>query len=191
MIDYIGDISKNDAKVLAQLAANCRDILEFGVGASTQVLSHYRHLGGRMISVETDPQWVEKTRRNLDRVKVPHPQFVFYTDLDNHLNHGAKFDLIFDDGVDGLRGEFSKRTWPFLNVGGIFAFHDTRRTGDVLNVCALLAAVSAEVSVVEFNLDHSNITTIVKKQAEHYEDWNVLEQREPWKQGWGDPPPGV
>jgi predicted O-methyltransferase YrrM len=191
VIDYIGDISKNDAKVLAQLAANCPDILEFGVGASTQVLGHYRQRQGRMISVETDPAWVEKTRRNLDRLRIPHPEFAFYMDLDAHLNHGAKFDLIFDDGVDGLRGEFSKRTWPFLKVGGAFAFHDTRRTGDVLNVCALLAAVSAEVSVVQFNLEHSNITVILKKQAEHYEDWNVLEGRPAWKAGYGDAPEGA
>lgn len=173
------------------LASGQRDILEFGVGASTQVLAHYRQVPGRLVSVETDWQWVEKTRRNLGRLVISPPEFLLYTDLDKCLNHEAKFDLIFDDGVDGLRREFAERTWPFLKVGGIFAFHDTRRTGDVLNVCALLAAVSAEVEVVHFNLRHSNITTILKKQAEHYEDWNILEGREPWRQGWGEPPQEV
>lgn len=58
-------------------------------------------------------------------------------------------------------------------------------------MCALLGAVSAEVEVVKFNVDHPNITTIRKKTAEHFEDWNVIEKREPWQTGWGEPPEGI
>ena len=38
-IRYIGDISREDAELLARTAAGARRILEFGAGASTQVLA--------------------------------------------------------------------------------------------------------------------------------------------------------
>lgn len=188
MIPYIGDISKNDAELLARLAEGAKSILEFGVGASTQVLAKYK--AGRMISMETDPAWIVKTQRNFTRLGIPQEAVDFRPYVGFPIDPAERFDLIFDDGVDGFRREFAMKAWPLLSVGGIFCFHDTRRTGDVLNVCALLGAVSAEVLVVKFNEDHSNITTIVKKQAEHFEDWNVIEKRESWQTGWGEPPEG-
>jgi predicted O-methyltransferase YrrM len=188
VIDYIGDISFADAELLAKLASESSRILEFGVGASTQVLAYYKT--GMMISLETDQDWIEKTRRNLTRLGIAQDSVDFRQYDGFPLQPTDRFDLIFNDGVDGYRREFAMKAWPLLLVGGMFCFHDTRRTGDVLNVCALLGAFSAEVEAVKFNLGHSNITTILKKSAEHYEDWNVIEKREPWQAGWGDPPEG-
>lgn len=188
MIAYIGDISSKDAEVLARLAAKAKSILEFGVGASTQVMAF--HKAGTMISMETDPAWINKTKRNFTRLGIPQDAVDFRPYAGFPIQPTDRFDLIFDDGVDGYRREFAMKAWPMLSVGGLFCFHDTRRTGDVLNVCALLGAVSAEVETVQFNVDHSNITTILKKTAEHFEDWNVIEHREPWQTGWGEPPEG-
>ena len=188
MIPYIGDISKNDAELLAGLAASATNILEFGVGASTQVMAQYKM--GTMISLETDPAWIDKTRKNLIRLGIPNDAVDFRPYEGFPVDPSERFDLIFDDGVDRYRREFALKAWPLLSVGGTFCFHDTRRTGDVLNVCALLGAISAEVLLVKFNENHSNITTIVKKQAEHFEDWNVIEKRAAWQTGWGEPPEG-
>lgn len=189
MIKYIGDISCRDAEVLAKIASEASSILEFGVGASTQVMASYKR--GRMISLETDQDWVAKTKRNFTRLGIPQDAVDFRPYDGFPVQPTDRFDLIFDDGVDGYRRDFATKSWPLLSVGGLFCFHDTRRTGDVLNVCALLGAVSAEVEVVKFNVDHSNITTILKKTAEHFEDWNVIEKREPWQTGWGEPPEGI
>jgi tRNA A58 N-methylase Trm61 len=63
MINYIGDISKADANILADLAEQSENILEFGVGASTQVLAAYGK--GKVTTTETSMEWVEKTKQNL------------------------------------------------------------------------------------------------------------------------------
>jgi predicted O-methyltransferase YrrM len=187
-ISYIGDISSKDAEVLSALAYSAKSILEFGVGASTQVMAYYKT--GTMISLETDPAWIEKTKRNFTRLGISQDAVDFRPYAGFPVQPTDRFDLIFDDGVDGYRREFATKAWPLLSVGGLFCFHDTRRTQDVQNVCALLGAVSAEVEAVHFNQNHSNITTILKKKAEHYEDWNVIEHRESWQTGWGEPPEG-
>ena len=58
MIEYIGDISKADALVLKELAENATAILEFGCGASTQVMSVYTK--NRIISIDTSQEWIDK-----------------------------------------------------------------------------------------------------------------------------------
>src|SRR6267378_847360 len=59
---YIGDISREDAALLARTAAGARRILEFGAGASTQVLAISAPQGAEIVTVETKPEWVASTR---------------------------------------------------------------------------------------------------------------------------------
>lgn len=175
MIDYVGDISKQDAVVLAALASSATNILEFGSGASTQVLAAYGKCP--VLSVETSAVWIKRTRGNLERLGLPAVQFTSYADWAG--NPTGEYDLIFDDGVDGFRLEFAFAAWKLLKIDGIFAFHDTRRFQDVANVVELLRKHSPEIRSVIVNKDHSNITTFRKKEAEFYDDWNVSEQRTP------------
>jgi predicted O-methyltransferase YrrM len=192
MIPYIGDISKQDAALLRRLTAQLHGlmgtpprILEFGMGASTQVIAHYSD--AEFTSVETEPSWRERTVANLELLGIDRPvKLELYKGFmeticlkeDNH------YDLIFDDGVDGYRLEFARKTWRLLKEGGLLLFHDTRRTSDIKNVCELVAEQSAYISSVSINEADSNITVIRKRRPVFYENWNETEGRAPWQSGY-------
>lgn len=175
MIPYIGDISKNDALLLKELAEKSMSILEFGPGASTQVMVAYTK--GTIISVETEPSWIDRCRENLDSLKLPWSlpkvEFKNYYDFD----YSGEYDFIFNDGADEFRLPFAIASWKHLKIGGYFAFHDTRRTQDIKRLCVFIEKYSPEIEFVFINRNHSNITVIRKKQAEFYEDWNLDEGR--------------
>ena len=95
MIPYIGDISKQDAVVLKELAEQSVDILEFGCGASTQVLAAYT--SGSVISVDTAPAWIRKTREHLKRLNLPEVSFCSYDEFVTW--RGGPYDLVFNDGL--------------------------------------------------------------------------------------------
>lgn len=183
MIAYIGDLSARDAQVLRDLAEQALDILEFGVGASTQIFAAYG--GGTVESVETDPAWIARTRGNLKKLGLGARAVAFF----NYASFSpcGPYDVIFVDGVDELRRDFAFRTWPYLMTGGVMAFHDTRRVmphggaswSDVQNVCALLEKFSTEIDRVEFNRSDSNTTVVRKRAPLLYEDWNAVEGRTP------------
>jgi roadblock/LC7 domain-containing protein len=192
MINYIGDISKEDACVLAHLAESSSFILEFGVGASTQVLSAYAD--NPIVSLDTSKEWIERTRINLGLLKIENSPAIFHyeTIIDHLVGYpNLAFDLIFDDGVDELRREFAIHSWRSLKVGGILALHDTRRLQDIQNVCAVIENFGNEIEKVLFNYQHSNITLIYKKEYEPYENWQITEKKEPWQLGWAEIPEGV
>jgi predicted O-methyltransferase YrrM len=184
MIPYIGDISSRDAIVLQTYGSAASHILEFGCGASTQVLRHYSR--GSMTSVDTDPAWIKKTQENLALLEIEKPvTFLPYNMFVATVNQS--FDLIFDDGVDWYRLEFARKLWPRLTVGGYLLFHDTRRPGDQGNVLAFLGEVYNEVDEVHLNQLSSNITAIRKKAPQPYDNWQISENKAHWELGWADP----
>jgi predicted O-methyltransferase YrrM len=186
MIDYIGDVSREDAVLLRWLAEHSYQILEFGSGASTQIFAAYG--AGTVESVETEPQWIEKTSRNLAKLGIE-KQVTFYPHESFRPTGG--YDLIFVDGIDELRQSFALTTWPSLQVGGRMCFHDTRRTvphgvsptSDVQNVCALIERYSSEVANVALNQDESNTTVVRKRAPLPYVDWMKSEGRSPAQMG--------
>lgn len=183
MIPYIGDISKNDAEVLKEMAETHDNILEFGVGASTQVLSAYSK--NSIIAVDTSVEWLEKTKRNIELLEIKNvPSFVFW---EQGIMFTKFFDFVFDDCADEYRKDFALKIWPQVNIGGILAFHDTRRWQDARNVCHVLEQIYESVDRVIWNYNHSNITLVYKKEHEPYENWQETENRMPWQIGWGDP----
>jgi predicted O-methyltransferase YrrM len=183
MIPYIGCISREDAELLKSLAERSESILEFGSGASTQIFAAYG--AGRVESAETDPAWIEKTKRNLEALGLTKP-------VEFHLHDGwlleldRLWDLVFVDCVDELRSQIALSMWPFVRGMGAMCFHDTRRrkphgdstTSDVQNVCALIEQYSPEIESVALNAADSN-TTVVRKRQEPliYVDWMVTEGR--------------
>jgi len=181
MIEYIGDISKADALVLKELAENATAILEFGCGASTQVMSVYTK--NRIISIDTSQEWIDKTIGIIHLLNIKNePSFYLYNEYFDLIN-SCSFDLIFNDGVNTLRREFALRTWQFLKVGGIMAFHDTRRQPDAENVTVLLNKVYNEVNNIQCNYQHSNITLIRKKEKELWQNWQIVEEKAYWQLG--------
>jgi predicted O-methyltransferase YrrM len=187
---YIGDISREDAQLLSRFAAGARRILEFGAGASTQVLAQTAPEGAEIVTVETDARWVERTRRNLRLLGVTRElKFLPYRGFWRLLQ--GQFDFILDDGIDRRRADFAQRAWPLLAVGGAMLFHDTRRPADARTALRQVERVFLEVATVELNADGSNITVVRKQAPLEYVDWNVAERRARWEYGHDEPPPGL
>ena len=174
---YIGDISRQDAQVLAEHAADCQRILEFGVGGSTQVLAQIAPPGAVVTTVDTDPSWIQRTRENLLKLRIrANVKFVTYQDW--LLMDVGLIDLVFIDGHDHLRKDFAERSWCFLRVGGIMLIHDTRRPEDAANVFDFAKLHHLEVESIDLNARASNITLIRKKVSEPYINWNIAESME-------------
>jgi hypothetical protein len=174
VLRYKGDISRQDAQVLAEHVATAQRILEFGVGGSTQILAQIAPPGAVITAVETDPNWVQKTRESLQELRIgANVQFVAYQDWVS-MDVGL-IDMVFIDGVDHLRREFAERSWGFLRIGGIMLIHDTRRIGDAAYALDFVRLHHLEVQGIELNLRASNITLIRKKVAEPYVNWNLVE----------------
>lgn len=193
MIAYIGDISAADAQVLKNAAENYSSILEFGCGASTQVIAKYKKPDVEFISIDTSYEWIEKTKSNLDIFKTTNKvDFYDYNDFMDILSHDTwknkRFTFVFNDGVDALRRDFAQRIWPYLAEGGILAFHDTKRPHDFRNVLEILAHFQDEIMNVHFNVAGSNMTCIQKKAPEPYDNWQITEHKEPFMLGYGEVP---
>ncbi len=187
---YIADLSAADAVVLVQCARNQTKILEYGVGGSTLLFAQVMQPGGRLVSLDTELSWIHFTEKKLadlgDRV-VASPIF---GRIDSPCGM-TQADFIFVDGHDDHRRSFGLLAWPLLKLGGMIAFHDTRRLRDVQNVNALIEEYFEEVGDVRYNTASSNITLIYKRHVQAtYENWNDVEKKEPWMYGLAEPPAG-
>jgi len=181
-LGFIGDLSLQDADVLAAYASHSKSILEFGAGGSTQIFAQCCR--GQVISVETSPEWVDKTITNLN--KLDERCEVLLVEYQSEFQD--KFDMIFVDGVDHLRSDFAEKTWKNLNVGGVMIFHDTRREHDFRNAMQLVFKHFNEISLIKVNATasdgkSSNMTVIYKKDHEGYVDWNQSENKPLWAYG--------
>lgn len=191
MIDYIGDISRNDAALLERLATSATRILEFGVGASTQVMATSG--AGMLHTLDTSMEWIKRTEQNLQKFK-PFHRLVTFGWYPSFEYTPPEYDLIFVDGVDRERFNFAFNAWQILAYGGVMAFHDTRRltpykdetTTDIQKALAIVQRFSPEVRDVELNKDYSNITVIKKRYDGPLleEDWNFKEGRTPAQRGY-------
>ncbi len=72
-MNYIGDLSQQDAQILASYAGSANRILEFGVGASTQIFAQCAPPGATLTSVDTSKDWIEKTRAHFDTLRITRP----------------------------------------------------------------------------------------------------------------------
>jgi predicted O-methyltransferase YrrM len=180
MIPYIGDLSTNDAKVLKIMAENSKSILEFGVGASTQVLRHYST--GPMVSVETMQEWIDRTRANFKLVEVNGE--VDFRKYNEDIK--GRYDFIFVDGHKRLRKEFALRTWRYLRYGGAMAFHDTRKDFHIDYVGDIIKEYFRQIEQIVVNYMDSNITVMRKCKERKYENWNQTESRPSWQYGRGE-----
>ena len=176
MIPYIGDISKQDAELLSNLASNATRILEFGIGGSTQVLAWAAQPGVEINCVETDPRWIEQTKRNFEKLGLPVDRVSYFNFEDAP---GGEYDFVFVDGVDDKRLAFALMAWQLVKHNGCMAFHDTRRYHDLEQALKIPTAFMGTVSAIYINEGESNITTLWKSlPALLYEDWNVVEGKD-------------
>lgn len=185
---YIGDLSHQDARILEFFASRYNRILEFGCGGSTQIMAQALKEGGHITSIDTAPEWIKRTERNLEILKVDPSRYTLvpYEYWRDHCI--GTYDLIFVDGVDSKRMVFGRTAWHLLEVGGTIIYHDTRRIGDLRTAVELMMEHFNEVGDVFINLDGSNLSGFQRKAPEPYRDWNVDEGREPWMSGGVEPP---
>jgi predicted O-methyltransferase YrrM len=179
VIPYIGCVSREDAEVLRLLAERADRILEFGSGASTQIFRAY--CTGAVYSVETDPEWIHRTLRNLHTLGLSGVEFQMH----DCFEPSGEYGVIFIDNADELRVQSALNAWPYLAADGVMAFHDTRRTkahglsetSDVQNVCAIIQRFSPEIDSVTLNAMDSNTTLVCKREPLLYENWQATEGR--------------
>lgn len=186
-VQFVGDLSIQDAKTLVGLGSKSTHILEFGVGGSTQIFAQCKPV--KLVCVDTDPAWVARTQANLQRISHTDwtaPAFIPY-DL---FKYEGVYDLIFVDGVPEKRLEFAMRAWPILDTGGKMIFHDTRRFEYFREAAWVMQSFFNEVSRVDVNVDGSNLTIIEKGPVRIYENWNLTEGKPLWTYGNSDIPEG-
>lgn len=195
MKKFIGDLSVQDAELIERYASRAKAVLEFGVGGSTQILAQSIPEGAKLVSIDTDPAWIDVTRVRLGKLGVQDRcRFLAYEGwMPGAMAVSTRFDLIFDDGVDHLRRPFALESWPLLEPGGFMLFHDTRRFGDFVNVAWVIQSYFEEVEEVYCNqrVDgvSSNISVVKKKAREPYVNWNVSENKPLWTYGGFGPVP--
>ena len=176
----MGDLSNNDGYVLKDLAEQSNNILEFGVGASTQILRYY--CKGEMISVDTSDEWIRRTKVRLKQLEIEeHVKFQMYNDPIK-----GEFDLIFVDGITDKRLEFALNNWKHLKIGGLMVFHDTRSGWGINLVTDTIRKFLLELSEVKVNASNSNMTILKKSKSIAYENWNKTENRPPWRRAKGE-----
>lgn len=185
-MQFIGDLSLQDADLLAGYGKASKSILEFGIGGSTQIFAQC--LPDKLVSVETDANWVEATINKLSLIENKTSPVI----QDYNASIDGDYDLIFVDGVDQLRLPFAKKTWEKLKVGGVMIFHDTRREIDFVNSIRLAKAYFNEIDFIEVNAKasngkSSNMTVIKKKELEPYVNWHGVEDKPRWAYGTTDP----
>lgn len=183
-MEFIGDLSKQDANVLQHFGSRAPRILEFGAGGSTQIFAQCQP--SVLISVETSQEWVDKTKKNIERYQpCTDPVFVQYG---SHPRQ--EYDLIFVDGVWDFRLDFAKSTWPLLATDGVMIFHDTRRWFDAHNVFDVAKVFWDEIDQINLNYVDSNCAVVKKCKKVEYVNWNYSEGKPLWAYGIGEIPEG-
>lgn len=178
---YIGSLSKGDALILAECAYKASKVLEYGVGASTQIFAQHCSQGSSITSLDTKQEWIETTKKVL--IELDPPNKIEFGLVSNYLKNkkpSNQFDLIYIDGYTPQRRGFAESTWDELKVGGVMVFHDTRRIGDQSVVASFIGEKYSEISNIIMNPSHSHMTIIHKTAKREYFDWNKTERKSSW-----------
>lgn len=162
----VGELSRADIHALANLARGATRILEFGCGGSTLAFAQFAAPSARIVSVETEPKWVDVTREKLARVQCERRvEFLPYNEWKARLEaQWAWFDLVFVDGLETERPRFAEDSWRMLQPGGVQAWHDCRWPQIVTGALQHVANHFQEVDVVQIGAGlRSNVMTISKR----------------------------
>ena len=179
---FTGDLSLQDADVLAKWASQSKHILEFGSGGSTQIMAQCG--ANSIISIETEASWIDLTTKRLSQLTTDtQVTFMGYT-----TEFDREFDLIFVDGLWAHRFEFATNVWKYLKPTGVMIFHDTRRDFDFANAVDVAKVFFNEISQIDVNAPatdsaSSNMTVLHKKLPEPYVNWNDTEGKPSWAYG--------
>jgi predicted O-methyltransferase YrrM len=159
----VGELGRHDIQVLADLARTSTRILEFGCGGSTLLFAQFAHHMARLISVDTEPSWMDKTEEKLKLLGADRVRFLEYDGWEHSVGHWPWFDLVFVDGLESKRLEFAETAWRMLQPGGTMAWHDGRWPQIVSMALTLVGRHFQQVDTVQLGVLRSNVLTIRKK----------------------------
>lgn len=187
-MNFIGDLSCEDANLLAKYARTANSILEFGAGGSTQIIAMSKPENAKFLCVETDQKWIDRTRSNLSDIGLL--SAVEFVEFEKWVFQvpGVNYDMIFVDGYKPIRESFFRRWFPWLKVGGHILVHDTRRLGDLRYLLKCCLEFWMEVDTIQINAENSNISVVTKRHCLPHRNWTQSECREQWESG-HEPPP--
>ena len=144
-------ISQALARFLARIVINMefKNILEFGAGSSSLVFARSLKLlgGGRLTSVESDPQWCSDIWEKVEGINVVDaelivstPRFVIsrkglyhsYTSAKKEIAKRGPYDLVLIDAPQWSYGRDGSlhTAFPFLRKGTLLVIDDAGRPGD-------------------------------------------------------------
>lgn len=185
---FIGDLSDADYAVLGAKGLGARTaILEFGVGGSTQILASHSLPTVPMVSVDTNYDWIMRTRNNLELLQIYRTLPVKFHLWESRLKLPIdEFDLIFVDGFQPSRKDFARQTWPLLQPGGWLLWHDCHRDRDKQEIIQFLSEHTPEIEAFYPGLNKSNLAAFQKRPYLKPENWQTGKQR--WELGVDTPP---
>lgn len=196
-IKFIGDLSLEDADILAKYAKQSVNILEFGVGGSTQIFSQC--FPSTFVAVDNNQFWIDVTNKRIQSLENKvNPRFHLWNPdnvsvdpyhIFSDYNEGF-FDTIFIDGFWHYRKMFANASWNLLKPGGVVIFHDTKRHFDFEIAIDFAKEKYTEIKLIKTNAEasngkSSNMTVLHKKVAEPYVNWHETEGKPEW--AYGDP----
>jgi predicted O-methyltransferase YrrM len=179
---YIGDVSKTDALVLQKYAKLSSSVLEFGPGASTQIIAQSMKEEGTIDSFETEQKWIDLNIKTLQELDCSNKcSFHLYKCLSPFIEDNVNsYDLVFVDGLNELRLEFALSAWSTLKVGGVMIFHDTRKQPFATIISKVLEKHFEEIESIKVNELDSNMSVITKTPPHLFDNWNSNGKRLPW-----------
>ncbi len=114
-----GDLSRADVVVLTQLCRG-KDVIEFGIGGSTILLSQ---VANKVITYEHDKEWIQKIEPKLnDKVEIR----VIEKKVNRLKGIAESCDVFVNDGHSLFRAPALLEFWPLIKNCAIL--HDSRMT---------------------------------------------------------------
>lgn len=187
-----GDLSKADAVVLTLLSRNKR-VIEFGVGASTLILSQ---VAKSLKCYDTDIKWINIVNSKLKDIdnKTCEPELILIEKNPQAVSPLVEdVDVLFNDGHSLLRGAFLLEFWPHIKECAVL--HDSRMTyaGNCVkkfidafivenkpnkyNPGLLDNPYTGSLKSIDWNWLESNMVVMHKRNCIlKYENWKVIER---------------
>ena len=193
-LKWVGDLSLQDADLLAMYGRKSKSVLEFGAGGSTMI---FGQTCSNVFSVETEPDWIELMQKRLNAIGCRHVELMPYSKYLSYLkDSGLMFDTIFIDCHTSKRPAVIKHAWRFLKEDGVLLIHDTRKSSKYKHLNHPYATIFPYLFQTHYtnirSLDfcaeasdgqRSNTTVIIKGMIPEYVNWQDVENKPKWAYG--------
>jgi len=154
-LDYVENVSHPAHALSVETGAlmwwvcdqiHAESVCDLGSGFSSFVLAAYAAMSGANVtSVDTDPEWLDKTQGFLTDVEAPTDGLML---LDEWQSGTDTFDFVLNDLAGGeLRESTYGATLDRLNPGGVAIFDDAQSTSHRLAMC--VAAGERDLHMVD------------------------------------------